>query len=799
MRKFVFLAFLFLIPSLAHAIDPAMQYQFIEDFSGGLNTQKAPGELNLNESPNAQNGWIDEKPNSIVKRNGFVVAGSTSTLSKINFMAQFVKDSGSKYLFVSDSSQVLRTTDFMNWFVIKSTLTISARIRAAQGRSKMFFVNGADPAFLADDTSVTPLDGNNGNANVPIGKFIIYYQERFWVLNTTDNCSSLHFMAVASTDGFAVGVTDPRAWPVTNVLNIGQGDGACISGADIYRGRMQIHKDNRSIYTLFGTDEQTYNASQPTISGTGSSSQESLAQIDNIDYSFTRDGVIAFDGWNTQRVSDNILPDMQAVASNLTNIVPISWQTASDFTNNGTLIGATFTASNFVQIITTQEVNNISGISPNYITFDGVGDGTSTPWIPITTQAVNMGGNYTGSIGKISWLTQNLGNLTGPTNVTFRFVDLNTNQQIVGTKNYPTASNPSDLGGNNLYLPSTFYVTMNEILGSSVEVKIEVDTSGWTSGNCKISSVALLGNGEITVYNTTASFFSQVSTAASAITLWDAFTSVNATNGGANTFFIKGATSPVNITTQPFSAIVPGNIIPLSASKTDVVWSTTMTAISTAASPTINNVFVNYNEGGTGDQNPIGIEWKKRYWLAVTTTPGSTNTIIYVKSKNTFQNPMSWTKFTGINIKSMAKFGSNFYAGSSTAGIIFQLDAGTNDNGSPVNWFYETPDLSLSAPGGHGDPIDYLIKQQYSFLVDVDVSQSGFNLSLDSQSNGNGYKNTLKIPLTLSRQVLQVKLNPSGPASLGKWFRYKFSNSDLDVPITFNGFGVLFKPQGAFN
>src|SRR3990167_1477176 len=118
--------------------------EILDDFSGGLNTTVAPHKIPKNMSTNMENVIIDEKPGAIVTANGYTVVGSTSGLTKINFMKEYVKDDGQKYLFISDSSRVLCTQDFTNYTVIKSTLTTTARLSAAQGRGIMMFSNGVD-------------------------------------------------------------------------------------------------------------------------------------------------------------------------------------------------------------------------------------------------------------------------------------------------------------------------------------------------------------------------------------------------------------------------------------------------------------------------------------------------------------------------------------------------------------------------------------------------------------------------------------------------------------------------------
>ena len=122
-----------LFVSISHsAIPSSAQSEIYENFSNGMNTSVAAQKLNISESPFIQNFWIDEKPGSLVSRNGFTEFGSTSTIGKINFQFEYINESNVKEFIVSDSSIVLTTnklflttpSETSNNFIVKVLLSL---------------------------------------------------------------------------------------------------------------------------------------------------------------------------------------------------------------------------------------------------------------------------------------------------------------------------------------------------------------------------------------------------------------------------------------------------------------------------------------------------------------------------------------------------------------------------------------------------------------------------------------------------------------------------------------------------
>lgn len=806
-----FLVFVICFRVYAIQLNPTTdKFYSIEDFSGGLNTQRSPGNLPPSQSPKMENCLIDESPGSIVKRNGFTIAGSTPTLTKINFMMEYVNPSNKRELLISDSSQVLTTKDFINFTVIKTTLSASAVLHGTQGRGKALLCNGTDPCFFYDGTKAAFLDGTNGYPSV-LGTFPIFYLDRFWVGKTTASNSALIYSENTSTDGFAIDpMTDNRAWPAQNQLNIGLGDGRAISGEDTLRNILQVHKENGAIYTVFGTDNFTWTVKRTVGNFIGTVSADSIIQTDNFENYIGKDGVYNFDSVNATRISDDIFPDVQAVINSIASIKDNTWDSQLDFQAQGlaTLAGTTITPSGFVQPLVNQQVNIDTSAMPDNtigtIQFLSPSGSTTSGRVPFTMPYLDPTQNYIGYISTIQFSLKSGGFDPGifSTNVVFSIIDTISN--TVSTGAILSFPNHSDIhligqaGGDNAccdidfmkyssYTSGPAYINTAHVLSGNVFWKLDLDSRTWTNftgTDARFKYFNIPGIGDISINSTTGAYTSQITTVTN-ITFWDKFNTVHNSNSGTVSFYIKGGTAAYgSISTEAWTSITPGSFITIPTNKNYVQWTATLTAVSNSNVSNIDQVVINHNEGGALETRPIGIEWKKRYWLLVSTQNNSNSTLIYVKSRATNANPNAWMKFTGLNLRSLARFGDKLYGGSSSSGTIFQLDNGLDDNGAAISMIYRTPEEPL------GDT--FMNKKLLMEMVDVDQT-SGATLTIGTSINRAAFT-----PFNFSidgtgRQLKSIYSFPYG--SNQSFFQFEFSNNELDKPIAINGFGIYYQPS----
>ena len=94
-----------------------------------------------------------------------------------------------------------------------------------------------------------------------------------------------------------------------------------------------------------------------------------------------------------------------------------------------------------------------------------------------------------------------------------------------------------------------------------------------------------------------------------------------------------------------------------------------------------------------------GAFYNGKYYLSCALDGATTNNAILVYSIPSGNKPGAWTKYTGFDVTCFCvtrgdEYG--LYAGTS-AGKFIKLDTGTNDDGSAIEMYYQTPQL---APGG---------------------------------------------------------------------------------------------------
>src|SRR3990167_9678041 len=248
MKRWFFFIFLSGICQ-ASSLPPETQITMIDDVSGGLFTNYSGDKILSSFSPNLKNVFIDN--GRIESINGFITVGSSRTLVRVDGIFPFFQESGDTRFIVTDSSIVLDTADFNSWVFVSSGLNTGVLTRCIQVRNKMWCSNGSDAVFTWDGTNKVNLNGIGTTPNVPKFKYMAYWQNRVFGLNTTGDGSSLDFSAIASTDGVKIAPDDSRAWPTTNNLSVGRGDGQIGTALWVKDGQLRVGKE-RSIYTIYG-------------------------------------------------------------------------------------------------------------------------------------------------------------------------------------------------------------------------------------------------------------------------------------------------------------------------------------------------------------------------------------------------------------------------------------------------------------------------------------------------------------------------------------------------------------------
>lgn len=770
----------------------------IENFSGGLNTTIPASKLAKEFSPDMRNVFIHRTPGSIVKRNGFAVAGSTTVLTDVRFGFTFYKENGSVEYIVSDGSRVLSTADFNSYVIISSGLSNTVGLQAEQVRNKVWITNGNDSVFTWDGTVKQVLDGTRGLPNVPKFRYIKFWQERVWGLNTAADASSLDFSALVTTAAEIITPDDPRAWQGSNRFNIGRGDGQIGSALWIQNGRLYIGKE-RSIWRMLGNTSTSYYP-DIVLKNVGVASNDSVVVMDNNAYfKGNNNAVYEFNGQTERRISDGIVSQIQAVNDAVNNTITFSWDTQPDYiqATSSFTFGSTATAGGYVTMIDSNNVKmaNVAasnnpgvdyGLQPIYFSNGGY---VVSPYSAITSTVSYppYGLFYVSALDV--WRKCHTGDCNGGAQVVAYKIHV---RNARTGDNQVVCSESSNSGGSfvKVNCPVTNFVgnptpyTTTLFTGQDINdgnFQLSVET---TSAQSDFDIYLPTNTGAAGIYllpATTVQYISNISSASNLVS-WTVFDSIRNTNGGTINYFYRTANSAAGVLTAAWNPITPGNAVNAAASNNFIQWASTIQAVNLFNPSNIDRVTISYLAGSGNRDRPFGILWNREYWLSVAT--GTNNTSIqYVKAWKTHSNPDAWNPLFNQDIRCFFKNGdSALYGGSAGSPVIYRLDYGTNDNGMAISAYYDTPEFGFDN--------GFLEKTWYETWVDV-VPEMGANFTLGISSNAsNFYFQTKSMESTGNSKQLFFKNVGGTPRNTWK---FRFYNAELDKRMQIDAAAILYK------
>ena len=744
----------------------------IRDPSGGLRTDIPSWRVDpTKNSPYMRNVFVDA--GRIEGVSGFVSLGSTNTLQRVTGIFPFYRENGQTTLLITDSSVTLETSDFKSWVAVSSLANVGSLLNCLQVRNKMWCYNGLDFPFTWDGTVKVILNGISGTPSVPKFKYGAYWQERVWGFNDSISASNLDFSSVVTTDAVIINPDDSRAWPSTNQLKIGQGDGELGTALWVQGGQLRCGKE-RSKHTIYGTSVSNYFARKDLSNSQGVASNDSIVQQDASVYYLANDGIYK----DENRISDLIDIDVQTINHGVQKTLTNTWETKTDF-DRGQFYGSTSTIEGGLQPLTASKTFNGQDVfGPNLgaaFTLDSISLSTSmrVGWI---------GGDDASTLDH--WGT---GERTYLRTVSPFCKGDNGNPaeaNVTVTNLFNNEKTPSTLGGWQAGGGQTYQTITStsqhpvfdyyQIANGSFSITLD-----WVSGSLTCASIGVW----LWSLNpaTTVQYISDVATATS-ITAWGNFDSIRNTNGGQITYFTRASTGIVNIATQSWSQTSPGQILQYPTNNLYFQWASTITSVSsmTQSVSNIDNVQISHIEGSGSLLKAFAINWKNRFWLATTTDSVGTTTLIYVKSKISNDNPNAWMPIEGINVKSFAKMNDVLYGGSSSSGTVYRLDYGTNFDGSPIQFIYETPEINAGT--------NYVSKDLSFYLIDA-KKDSNLNLSIGTSIDGGAFTyNT--VPLDGSGRKLYVLKGIQAPF---KYLRNRLYSNQLDKAFSVYDFTIGYK------
>lgn len=762
--------------------------EIIDNFDTGLVTNVSGNKQAKSSTPNVRNFYIDKKIGSLVKGAGTIAVGSTFTLTDIRGGIAFYHDDGSKEFLVTDSSQVLSTTDFRTYRLVVGGLNKNYSVRMKQIEGKIWITNGFNTVNVYTSTAgVYPL------SFVPKGRDIEYNPDgRVWMYSTPDDASALYFSLNVSTDGTLIAPTDPRAWPnTTNLVYVGRGDGD--QGTFIRNlGGILIAGKESSIHRIDGNSPTSYLPVLVSKNG-GIISAESVIETDDSLYGQGRDGFYEINASGARRITDHIKPNIDEIRTDSLKVGQINWDSQGDFSSKGSFYGATCSVSGFTSISLTYPLSILQPTATPYnsISFSQ-GGSSSTAFVRFSTETAMPPGNYYGFIDEIKLFALKV---SGPPSTIFITVkNMDTNEVAVGTVTTSGGLIASTVTLSNRLYISRDQIVGNAVTGSSLAFRIECSTQGGSDPaivpalydpRVISAGTTYYGNAEILLKNSTAQYISEISTI-SQIVAWDRFDAVSNTNGGSVNYFFKTATSAVNIATYPYIPITPGAVINSSPSNMFIQWASTLTALSTTTTSNVDSVSINYLQGIAANTRSFGTKWDGRWWIGVSTESTGNFPLIYVKAKATNSYKDAFTQFDGIPVRCFWKDREDvLYAGGSTWPVVMRLDYGTNYNGSPIDAVYDIPDLPLGR--------SFFEKTFSAWMIDVD-KESGAHLLLGTSIDGGAIVEQ-SVSITgsgrLIRQIPQNSVNSS--KGHGNTFKLRVRNNELDKSITVNALGLIYQ------
>ena len=183
----------------------------------------------------------------------------------------------------------------------------------------------------------------------------------------------------------------------------------------------------------------------------------------------------------------------------------------------------------------------------------------------------------------------------------------------------------------------------------------------------------------------------------------------------------------------------------------------------------LHSITVNFSEGSAIRTFADYIE--NRYWLAVAVFSTSNNKVL-VYDKN-----RQWQRYSGIHVDGIVNYSGTFYFGDSNG--IYQLEYGTDDDGSAIDAYYKTKTFPVSGADTY-TTFDELfmttINSDATLETEYYVNEDGNAISMAdyAMDTKTGYQN-FKLPFSVSK------------LKQGKYISFKWSISSINAWRLLNG------------
>ena len=830
------LASILLLSSLANAVDTPIAGGY-RSFDGGLNNCDSSIAIAANESPNLQNVIIDEPLNTLSQRSGYLTCGSVPSGNTATNLFEYVKNNGSRNLIVTDNVTIWQTPDCVQFSTITTGLSAQDLPRFAIVNDALWIVNGSTWPIVWNGTTASQLDGQGGRPTGPRGKYITFWKSRVWIGNTTTQTNGLYFSSLVDTSNAILDpATSTMAWANSLNLVLFGGGGGALYGIKVYRDNLYAFLEN-NIFRMLFESEYTVNGItvNKAVANIGSKFQESIVEMDDSLLRFVgRDGVYLFDGSTVKRISKKWTPTFFSLKQPSHAEQSKIWDTDIDW-NAGTTVNTS--TSNTVGSVTLKKSSGtfINGGFQNAYppaqcsTQLSVNDWVASTgtWLSGYCNGAPLGATLTGPrdsspvplFAKSSCYPTSDCVLAFPNVVSIKVYD--SSGLVIATQ---AVSNPTTVAIHSLDL-STFtqtqisvefsantYAVLKSKLFSKPEIfyYIAVTTITDTSNNscgtvatgasCSGSSskrTLIVDMVEGDVFTASGTYTSQVSTATS-LTLWKTFDTDQLNNGQTISYLIRTAATAAAVPSATWRTVTPGTIVS-STTNNYAQWMSTFSTTISSITPVLNLASIGWVTGDTSLSPITGINYKSRYWLSASTTPGNSyNDIVMVENRTSgvgfnsygmqtsgLSNGGSFTMFN-LPISAFTLWNNNLYGSISNTGKIARLDYGNTDDGGTITSFWDSRDEVYE------NPVMYKSINQLIFDYASTPANNAIKIGL-SQDFGNNWQyqtvNTAKNP-AIPRNTSIVNVN----ANRALQFRSRIFNSNPGVGFLIYGlynFGTM--------
>lgn len=749
------------------------------DFSGGNVDLFDASQLQPNQSPDSMNLVTDDPQGSAKPRNGFIQCGITPSGNPATGLYEYFKNDGTRNLIVSDNSSVWTTRDCITFTNIRFGLSSTAQVRFATVRNKLWGVNGSTWAFVWDGVSVSTLDARASTPSPapPRCKYIEFWKERVWCANAPGDTSGVAYSALFDNSGNDLDPsTGTATWPAVNVFEIDQDGGSPIYGIKAYRDKLFVFKNNGIWQIVFNTDFD--NAVIKTLSSVGTRFQESIHELDNLLYFVGPDGIYAFDGEKSTRISETIPNKFATLNQPLVNnqykqyssqadwnTGSFSSTTANDIVGSVTLSSqpASITNGDFESGMTNWKCQKVATSYQTVCSTFSAGAGDISPIQGVYSSSLtvlcggtpssqhldifNVAGTTVTTVPSGNWASASAG-------VSTMTVDLSAySGQSVFLHFWMRNSD----GNNTADLYSSSF-TVRSVLTFQYQSKSCGSNEGFSAID-NIQNFQYRANG-----NWTGPVFNAVS-----VSTWSTFDANTNTNGGSVVYAVRLGTDTTSTYMASYSAILPGATINGTTSQIYIQVTSSLTATADQKyTPELQDIALNYAQGGNNTQLIYAASYKNRLWISASSGSATTDNIVFVKSK---APSFAWNYYD-LQVGPIAKFNDIFYAGASTHSALYRLDYGTNDNGKPITWYWTSRDEIWGDPNHKKYLNEITTKFRKGTALNSELgysSDSGLTFSTSTLNmSGTGYGSDRKF------------IN----GGISHLYRFRVKNSTLDEKAT---------------